>query len=140
MLERFPAEGWKTNVSARSTCCELSAEFGVEHFVNISTDKAADATSVLGSTKRLAETLTAWQAEQTGDAYISVRFGNVLGLARLDARTFNVADRGRRPGDGHPPRRDPLLHDDPRGLRAGRPGRRHRSARRGAGARDGDSP
>lgn len=79
MLERFPEEGWKTNVLGTLNLLRISAKHGVERFVNISTDKAADATSVLGSTKRTAEQLTAWHAEQTKRPYISVRFGNVLG-------------------------------------------------------------
>ncbi len=44
----------------------------------ISTDKAADPTSVLGATKRLAELVVAAGAER-GTAMASVRFGNVLG-------------------------------------------------------------
>ncbi|WP_439937496.1 polysaccharide biosynthesis protein [Nocardia sp. N13] len=90
MLERFPAEGWKTNVLGTYNLLQLSAEFGVERFVNISTDKAADASSVLGSTKRLAEQLTAWQAESTGLPYMSVRFGNVLGSRGSMLHTFNA--------------------------------------------------
>lgn len=90
MLERFPVEGWKTNVLGTLNLLELSADLGVERFVNISTDKAADATSVLGSTKRLAEQLTAWQAQKTGLPYISVRFGNVLGSRGSMLHTFNT--------------------------------------------------
>jgi FlaA1/EpsC-like NDP-sugar epimerase len=90
MLERFPDEGWKTNVLGTLNLLELSAEFDVEHFVNISTDKAADASSVLGRTKRTAEQLTAWQAQQTRRPYISVRFGNVLGSRGSMLHTFNA--------------------------------------------------
>lgn len=90
MLERFPAEGWKTNVLGTLNLLELAAETGVERFVNISTDKAADATSVLGSTKRLAEQLTAWYASTTGLPYMSVRFGNVLGSRGSMLHTFNA--------------------------------------------------
>lgn len=90
MLERFPDEGWKTNVLGTLNLLRLSAEFDVEQFVNISTDKAADASSILGLTKRLAEQLTAWQAEQTGRPYISVRFGNVLGSRGSMLHTFNA--------------------------------------------------
>lgn len=79
MLERFPDEGWKTNVLGTLNVLEVAREFGVKHFVNISTDKAADATSVLGYTKRLAERLTSWQGKRSEGTYISVRFGNVLG-------------------------------------------------------------
>ena len=53
---------------------------GVEIFVNISTDKAANPISVLGFSKRIAERLTAAFAFSSGPGkYISVRFGNVLG-------------------------------------------------------------
>lgn len=51
----------------------------VKYFVNISTDKAANPTTVLGHSKRVAEKLTAWMAGNTGDRYVSVRFGNVIG-------------------------------------------------------------
>jgi FlaA1/EpsC-like NDP-sugar epimerase len=90
VLERFPDEGWKTNVEGTLNLLRMAAEHEVSHFVNISTDKAADATSVLGATKRVAEQLTAWQAEQTGRPYISVRFGNVLGSRGSMMHTFNA--------------------------------------------------
>jgi len=90
MLERFPDEGWKTNVLGTLNMLRVSEQYDVEHFVNISTDKAADATSVLGATKRAAEQLTAWQARQTGRPYISVRFGNVLGSRGSMLHTFNT--------------------------------------------------
>lgn len=79
VLERFPAEGWKTNVLGSANVLKCAHEAGVTHFVNISTDKAADASSVLGKTKRMAERLTAWYATEYNLPYLSVRFGNVLG-------------------------------------------------------------
>ena len=79
MLERYPDEGWKTNVLGSLNVLRCAHEAGVKHFVNISTDKAADASSVLGRTKRMAEQLTAWFAEEHALKYVSVRFGNVLG-------------------------------------------------------------
>ncbi|MFJ3384410.1 MULTISPECIES: UDP-N-acetylglucosamine 4,6-dehydratase family protein [unclassified Curtobacterium] len=79
MLEQYPDEGWKTNVLGTRNVLAAAAEAGVGTLVNISTDKAANPTSVLGATKRTAERLTAWTAAATGRAYVSVRFGNVLG-------------------------------------------------------------
>jgi FlaA1/EpsC-like NDP-sugar epimerase len=79
LLERHPEEGWKTNVLGTLNVLKASMAVGVDIFVNISTDKAANPTSVLGFSKRLAEQLTAWAAETTGQRYLSVRFGNVLG-------------------------------------------------------------
>jgi FlaA1/EpsC-like NDP-sugar epimerase len=79
MLQQYPAEGWKTNVLGTKNVLDAARKYGVKRFVNISTDKAAAPTSVLGKTKRIAEELTAWYAEVTGGTYLSVRFGNVLG-------------------------------------------------------------
>ncbi len=79
MLQRYPEEGWKTNVYGTLSMLRLAQEFGAERFVNISTDKAADPTSVLGETKRKAEQFTAWFARDSERRYMSVRFGNVLG-------------------------------------------------------------
>lgn len=90
LLERFPDEGWKTNVDGTRNVLTAAHRYDVEHFVNISTDKAAEATSVLGSTKRLAEQVTAWFAEETGRRYISVRFGNVLGSRGSMLGAFNA--------------------------------------------------
>jgi len=79
LLERYPAEAVKSNVMGTVTVLEAAAEYGVESFVNISTDKAADPVSVLGYSKRTAERLTAYMAGQAAGSYLSVRFGNVLG-------------------------------------------------------------
>jgi FlaA1/EpsC-like NDP-sugar epimerase len=63
---------------------------GVERFVNISTDKAADPCSVLGHSKRLAEGLTSAAAAEAGGRYMSVRFGNVLGSRGSVLTTFTA--------------------------------------------------
>jgi FlaA1/EpsC-like NDP-sugar epimerase len=96
MLERYPEEGWKTNVVGTLNVLRCAADIGVQHFVNVSTDKAADATSVLGQTKRLAERLTAWYAEDLDRPYVSVRFGNVLGSrgSMLDAFRAQIKQGG----------------------------------------------
>jgi len=67
----------------------------VERFVNISTDKAADPCSVLGYSKRITERLTSHFSVTTGRAYLSVRFGNVLGSRGSVLTTFtNQVERG----------------------------------------------
>ena len=78
LLERYPAEGIKANVLGTANVVAAAARAGTQVFVNISTDKAAAPSSVLGATKRLAERVTAAHA---GGAMkvASVRFGNVLG-------------------------------------------------------------
>jgi len=79
LLEMHPEEGWKTNVWGTQNMLDLAGRYGVERFVNISTDKAAEPTSVLGLTKRFAERLTAQASLDHAGVYLSVRFGNVLG-------------------------------------------------------------
>ncbi|MDO5727418.1 MAG: nucleoside-diphosphate sugar epimerase/dehydratase [Bowdeniella nasicola] len=88
LLEQYPEEGWKTNVLGSANLLELAAEYNVGTFVNISTDKAADPTSVLGRTKRLAERLTAWHSARVPGRFVSVRFGNVLGSRGSMLHTF----------------------------------------------------
>lgn len=79
LLEMHPAEALKTNVWGTQVLVDAALATGVERFVNISTDKAADPSSVLGYTKRLAERLTAAAADRGEGIFLSVRFGNVLG-------------------------------------------------------------
>jgi FlaA1/EpsC-like NDP-sugar epimerase len=79
LVERFPSEALKTNVVGTQNVIDAAIASGVERFVNVSTDKAADPTSVLGFTKRIAERLTAAAAHADANTYLSVRFGNVLG-------------------------------------------------------------
>jgi FlaA1/EpsC-like NDP-sugar epimerase len=79
LLEKYPAEALKSNVWGTLTVLEAAAASGVDRFVNISTDKAANPTSVLGFSKRIAERLTAEAATRADGTYLSVRFGNVLG-------------------------------------------------------------
>ncbi|GAB2683769.1 polysaccharide biosynthesis protein [Thalassiella azotivora] len=79
LLEQYPLEAWMTNVLGTQTVLEAARDAGVSVFVNISTDKAANPTSVLGWSKRVAERLTAGMAHEAPGCYVSVRFGNVLG-------------------------------------------------------------
>lgn len=88
MLEQYPDEAWKTNVLGTLNVLRAAEAAGVGTFVNISTDKAANPTSVLGHSKRVAEKLTAYMAERTGQRYLSVRFGNVIGSRGSMLPTF----------------------------------------------------
>ncbi|GIE35425.1 dTDP-glucose 4,6-dehydratase [Actinoplanes italicus] len=94
LLQKYPAEAVKTNVLG--TLNVLEAADSVERFVNISTDKAADPSSVLGYSKRITERLTAWTARRSGGTFLSVRFGNVLGSRGSVFTTFSsqIADGG----------------------------------------------
>lgn len=88
MLEQYPEEAWKTNVLGTLNVLNAARNAEVETFINISTDKAANPTSVLGHSKRVAEKLTARMAQETGRPYLSVRFGNVIGSRGSMLPTF----------------------------------------------------
>jgi FlaA1/EpsC-like NDP-sugar epimerase len=90
LLELHPSEGWKTNVGATQIVLDAARRHGVARFVNISTDKAADPTSVLGWTKRITERLTAYASQQGPIECVSVRFGNVLGSNGSVLRSFEA--------------------------------------------------
>lgn len=78
LLERHPCEGAKSNVLGTHHLVEAAVAHRVDRFILISTDKAADPTSILGATKRVAELIV--QAHAGGPTrFASVRFGNVLG-------------------------------------------------------------
>jgi len=81
LMEANPDEAVTNNVLGTQNVAELALQYGVERFVNISTDKAVNPTSLLGATKRIAEKIVTILAARAGEnqAFVSVRFGNVLG-------------------------------------------------------------
>jgi FlaA1/EpsC-like NDP-sugar epimerase len=87
-LERFPREGFLTNIVGTLNMAELCVEYGVEQFVNISTDKAAYPTSILGKTKKLAELISEEVFLGTELRQCSVRFGNVFASRGSVIETF----------------------------------------------------
>lgn len=88
MLEHYPDEAWKTNILGTLNVLQAAQSVRVETFVNISTDKAANPTSVLGHSKKVAEKLTSNAGEKCECRYISVRFGNVIGSRGSMLPTF----------------------------------------------------
>ena len=78
MMEHNPREAYKTNVYGTGTVARLAAHFGVRTFVLISTDKAVEPVSVMGTTKRIAELELQGLQQKEGTRFITVRFGNVL--------------------------------------------------------------
>jgi FlaA1/EpsC-like NDP-sugar epimerase len=79
MMEEHPSEAVQVNVGGTMAVLSAAAQAGVRRFVLVSTDKAVEPSNVMGATKRIAEWLVGDAARSTGQAYVSVRFGNVLG-------------------------------------------------------------
>jgi len=81
MMEANPDEAVFNNIGGTKNMVNLSLKYGVQRFVNISTDKAVNPTSIMGASKRVAEYLVQNAADQAqpGQSFVSVRFGNVLG-------------------------------------------------------------
>jgi len=88
LLEQHPLEGVKTNVVGTRNVIDAALAAGAERIVNVSTDKAADPTSVLGLSKLLAEQITSCSAARRDARAVSVRFGNVLSSRGSVVPTF----------------------------------------------------
>jgi FlaA1/EpsC-like NDP-sugar epimerase len=80
LVEANPDQGFACNVLGTLAVCEAAVAAGAERVVVISTDKAVEATSVMGLTKRLAELIVAALGQRDATTVFSaVRFVNVLG-------------------------------------------------------------
>jgi FlaA1/EpsC-like NDP-sugar epimerase len=81
IIEDYPEEAVRTNVWGTKNVATLADQYGVEKMVLVSTDKAVNPTNIMGSTKRIAELLIQRINADSQTAYITTRFGNVLGSA-----------------------------------------------------------
>lgn len=89
MMESNATEAVRNNVLATRLLGELAAEFNVEAFVLISTDKAVRPSSVMGATKRTAELVIQDLSNRFATRYVAVRFGNVIGSTGSVIPIFN---------------------------------------------------
>ena len=79
LMETHPSDAVQVNIGGTLAVLEAAQANRVQRFVLVSTDKAVEPSSVMGATKRVAEWLVGDAAARSGLAYVSVRFGNVLG-------------------------------------------------------------
>jgi FlaA1/EpsC-like NDP-sugar epimerase len=79
LMEQNAEEAITNNVLGTRNLLEVAEERGVQHFVLISSDKAVNPINIMGATKRIAELLVQDAAARTGNNFVAVRFGNVLG-------------------------------------------------------------
>jgi FlaA1/EpsC-like NDP-sugar epimerase len=78
LLESHCAEAVKNIVLATRNIVDLAEQHGTRALVMISTDKAVNPTSVMGSCKRLAEQYVQARSAMSSCRLVTVRFGNVL--------------------------------------------------------------
>jgi FlaA1/EpsC-like NDP-sugar epimerase len=79
LMENNPTEAILTNVCGSKILADLSVSYQVEKFVMVSTDKAVNPTNVMGASKRAAEIYVQSLNGKVSTAFITTRFGNVLG-------------------------------------------------------------
>ncbi len=79
LMEANPAEAIRNNIGGTQLLAELAAQHHAQQFIMISTDKAVNPTNVMGASKRIAEMLVSELNTNHQTAYITTRFGNVLG-------------------------------------------------------------
>jgi FlaA1/EpsC-like NDP-sugar epimerase len=79
LMDENPCEAVKNNVRGTRILAQAAEIHGVDRFIMISTDKAVNPTSVMGSSKRVAELVVQATGQGSGTAFSTVRFGNVLG-------------------------------------------------------------
>jgi FlaA1/EpsC-like NDP-sugar epimerase len=79
LMELNPSEAVKNNVLGTQTVADAADRHGATHFVMISTDKAVNPTSIMGSSKRIAEMYIQDLGKTSRTQFITVRCGNVLG-------------------------------------------------------------
>jgi FlaA1/EpsC-like NDP-sugar epimerase len=78
MMETNPIEAIQNNLLGTKRLAETAIQCGTDQFVFISTDKAVEPVSVMGTSKALTEKLVLMLAQDSRTKFMIVRFGNVL--------------------------------------------------------------
>jgi FlaA1/EpsC-like NDP-sugar epimerase len=79
LMEQYPCEAVRNNVIGTLNVVQMAVKYPPQRFVQVSTDKAVEPSSVMGATKRIGEMIVKAYAVKSGLNMVCVRFGNVLG-------------------------------------------------------------
>ncbi len=78
LMELNASEAIKNNIIGTQVVADAADNHGTTNFVMISTDKAVNPTSIMGSSKRIAEMYIQDLSTTSKTHFVTVRFGNVL--------------------------------------------------------------
>ncbi len=78
LMELNAGEAIKNNIVGTQVVANAADNYGTINFVMISTDKAVNPTSIMGSSKRIAEMYVQDLSTTSKTHFVTVRFGNVL--------------------------------------------------------------
>jgi len=78
LMELNPGEAIKNNIVGTQITSDAASSYGTTNFVMISTDKAVNPSSIMGSSKRIAEMYIQDLSRTSKTHFVTVRFGNVL--------------------------------------------------------------
>ena len=78
LMELNAGEAIKNNIVGTQIASDAANNYGIANFVMISTDKAVNPTSMMGSSKRIAEMYIQDLSRTSKTHFVTVRFGNVL--------------------------------------------------------------
>ncbi|MGR6836818.1 polysaccharide biosynthesis protein [Syntrophomonas erecta] len=88
MMERHPEEAVSNNIIGTRNVALAADHYAAEVFIQISTDKAVNPTSIMGASKRVAELIIKDIGRTSSTKFAAVRFGNVLGSRGSVIPTF----------------------------------------------------
>ncbi len=93
-----PIETIDTNVNGTVNMIKMLIKKRPSKFINISTDKAADASTLYGNTKQLGERLASWAGVHIkGTKSATVRFGNVIESRGNVFEVWNEEKKNKKP-------------------------------------------
>ena len=78
IAEYNPIETIDVNINGTVNLVKIAMKKKPQKFLNISTDKAAESTTLYGATKGLGERVSTWAGKHSKIKFASVRFGNVI--------------------------------------------------------------
>jgi len=81
LMEANISEAIRNNIYGTKVVTDLADEYETKTFVLVSTDKAVNPTSIMGTSKHIAERYVHAMSQISSTEFIVTRFGNVLGSA-----------------------------------------------------------